>query len=261
MMREAMRKTLWLCMGLALSVVWGQEAKAPSDQELKATSARGKMLAEYDVAAWHATDAVEALKADHAAAPMYLAHKVAGKWEVVFGRMTPDGNQFLIVYRALQGAKPEEFSAKKVNPPLDANGFYLDAAKATATAGKDFGRQTRPYNLYVLPSEDGQLYVYFLPGQTSEGVFPLGADVRYTITLDGGTIVSKRQMHKNIIDAKPSTADGQVAAGHKHADDNEIEDSDVFHVLTRTPAMPEYVGTPDKHLYEIKTDGGITRVR
>jgi hypothetical protein len=239
------------------------EAKAPSPADLTATSARGRMLAEYDVAAWHATDAVETLKADHAAAPTYLARKVSGKWEVVFGRLSAERDKFLIVYRATQGASPNEFTAKKLDPPVGDRGFYLAAAKAIETGYKDFGRPARPYNGYVLPTEDGRLYVYLLPAQTNEGVYPLGGDVRYTVTPDGGTIADKHQMHKTIIANKASLPEGQtLAAGtHTHALNNHIEDSDVFHVLTRTPQIPEYVGTPDKHMYKIETDGTITLAR
>jgi hypothetical protein len=221
------------------------------------------MLAGYDVAAWHATDAVEALKPDHVAAPLYLARNVSGKWEVVFGRLSSERNRFLIVYRASQGATPQEFSVKKSDPPAEDRGFYFQASKAIETASQDFGNPGRPYNRYVLPTADGQLYVYFLPGQTAEEVYPLGGDVRYTVTLDGSTIVDKRQMHKTIIENKAALQPGQqLAAGtHTHVLNNEIEDSDVFHVLTRSPSIPEYVGTPDKHLYEILTDGSITRVR
>jgi hypothetical protein len=239
------------------------ESKAPSAADLEATSARGRMLAEYDVAAWHATDAVEVLKPDHAAAPVYLAHKVGGRWEVAFGRMNAQGEAFLVVYRASQGAKPEEFSAKKLDPAAGDRGFYFEASKAIETASKDFGKPARPYNSYVLPSENGQLYVYFLPAQTTEGLYPLGGDVRFTVTLDGGTIVDKRQMHKTIMENRDALQPGQnLAAGyHTHALNNAVEDSDVFHVLTRNPPLPEYVSTPDKHVYEIQTDGSIQRTK
>jgi hypothetical protein len=240
-----------------------QESKAPSPAELAAVSARGRMLAEYDVAAWHATDVVEALKPDRAAAPMYIARKVNEKWEVVFGRLNDERDRFLIMYRATQGANPDDFTAKKSNPPAEDRGFYLDAARALETATADFGRLQRPYNTYVVPTGNGQLYVYFMPAQTSDGIYPLGGDVRYTITLDGGTIVNKRQMHTTVVENKAESPDGQklVAGTHTHAKNNEIEDSDVFHVLVRTPSIPEYVGTPDKHLYEIETDGTIKRVQ
>ena len=236
---------------------------APTDAQLKATTARGRMLAEYDVAAWHATDVVEALKPDRAAAVVYLARRTNGKWEVVFGRMSPQNDRFLIVYRASEGEVPEEFTAKKLDPPVEDRGFYFEAAKAIETASKDFGRPPRPYNRYVLPTEDGRLYVYFLPGQTNAGIYPLGGDVRYTITLDGGTIIEKRQMHSNIIEKKESPPSGQQLAGgyHTHGVNNAVEDSDVFHVLNRQPSIPEIVGTPDKHMYEIETDGTINRVK
>jgi hypothetical protein len=238
-----------------------KESAPPSPAELKATTARGQMLAEYDVAAWHATDAVEALKPDHAAAPLSLARKVGGKWEVVFGRPSPQQDRFLIVYRASQGATTEDFTVKKFDPPADDRGFYFHASKAIETTAKDLGKLARPYNSYVVPSENGQLYVYFLPGQTTEGAYPLGGDVRYNVTLDGGTIVSKRQMHKTIVEKKDTVQPGQTLAGgyHSHALSNDVEDSDVFHVLTRNPSVPEIVGTPDKHVYEIHTDGSITR--
>ena len=239
------------------------ETKAPSPAELAATSARGKMLAEYDVAASHADDAVAALQPDPSIAPLYLARKMFGQWEVVYGRLTPNRDRFLIVYRATQGATPTEFTAKKLDPPAEDRGFYLGAAKAAEIANRDFGNPGRPYNTYVLPTEDGRLYVYLLPGQTREGVYPLGGDVRYTITLDGSTIADKRQMHKTIIEKKEPVPEGTKLAGgyHTHVLNNEIEESDVFHVLVRTPSIPEYVGTPDKHMYEIATDGTIKRVQ
>jgi hypothetical protein len=248
---------------LAVCLAIAQNSKtpnlAPTPAQLKATTERGRMLAEYDVAGWHATDAVETLKPDHAAAPMYIARKVDGKWEVAFGRLS--GDKFVIVYRAAEGANPEEFKARKILPPEQDRGFYFQAAKALQTTSNDFGHWQRPYNRYVLPTGDGRLYVYFLPAQTAEGVYPLGGDVRYTVTLDGSTIVDRRQMHSTIVEKKNSPQPGQQLAGgyHTHALNNDVEDSDVFHVLTRLPPLPEIVGTPDQHLYEIATDGTITR--
>jgi len=261
MIRRMIWPLLLLVLPCALLAQDARKETAPSPAQLAATTARGRMLADYDVAAWHATDAVETLKPDHAAAPLYLARKVGGKWEVVFGRPSPERDKFLILYRASQGATPEEFSVKKFDPPAEDRGFYFQASKAIETAAKDFGKPGRPYNSYVLPSESGQLYVYFLPGQTAEGVYPLGGDVRYTVTVDGSTIAGKRQMHKSIVEKKDSVQPGQTLAGgyHSHAISNDVEDSDVFHVLTRSPSVPEIVGTPDKHVYEIHTDGSITR--
>ena len=246
---------------LLLAQTETKESAAPSNAELAAITERGRVLEEYDVAAGSATDAMVALKPDASAAPYFIARKTGKAWEVVFGKLNPTRDKFLIVYKASQGASPKEFTAKKVDPPSEDHGFYLNAAKAVQTASHDFGTPKRNYNAYVLPAEKGQVYVYLLPAQTVEGVFPLGGDVRYTIAADG-TIVNKRQMHKTILENKDSPNAGQKLAGyHSHTLGNAPEDSDVFHVLSRKPPLPEYVKTPDKHVYAIQTDGSIQRVQ
>ena len=227
-------------------------------------TARGRMLAEYDVAAWHATDAVEALKPDKSVAPDYIARKIGVGWEVAFGRLNEKRDRFLVVYQASQTGSPKEFTVKKLDPPSEDQGFYFAAAKALETTLKDFGKPGRPYNKYVLPAENSQLYVYFLPAQTTDGVYPLGADVRYLASQDGNAILEKRQMHKTILefDAKnmPKNATKIESGYHTHVLSNLPEDSDVFYVLSRNPLIPEYVGSPDKHIYVIQVDGSIERV-
>jgi hypothetical protein len=113
----------------------------------------------------------------------------------------------------------------------------------------------RPYNAYAIPSETGQLYVYLLPAQTENGVYPLGGDVRYTFTADGTSLVEKRQMHKSILEF--ATKKDTVSGYHTHVLSLTPEDSDVFYVLTRKPSIPEYVGTLDKRIYIVQTDGTI----
>jgi hypothetical protein len=232
----------------------------PSTSELAAITARGRMLEEYDVAAWHATDAVEELKPDKSVAPLYIARKIDNGWEVAFGRPNEEQDAFLIVYQASPGATPTEFTVKKADPPIEDHGFYLAAAKAIQTASRDFGKPGRPYNTYVLPTENGELYVYLLPAQTVDGIYPLGGDVRYTISSDGSSIVEKRQMHKTIIENKDPLKPGQkLEAGyHTHVLSNVPEDSDVFYVLSRRPLIPEYVGTMDKKIFVVHTDGTIS---
>jgi hypothetical protein len=169
-------------------------------------------------------------------------------------------DRFLIVYQASQGAKPNEFTVKKLDPPSEDQGFYLVAAKAIETASQDFGKPDRPYNTYVLPAPKNQLYVYYLPAQTTDGVYPMGADVRYLLSDDGNSIVEKRQMHKTILefDMRNATEKTKDAGSwHTHILSNEPEDSDVFSVLARKPSIPEYVGTLDGKIYVILLDGTI----
>src|SRR3974390_890801 len=173
-----------------------QENKVPTATDLQAITARGKLMAEYDVAAWHATDVVQDLKPEKGSTRYYIAKKTDKGWVVVFGRLNEAHDKFLTVYEASEGTKPEFFTAKKFDPPRDNTDFYFCAAKAFESALKDLGAVNRPYNIYAIPSENGQLYVYLLPSPTDERPHPLGGDVRYTFTADGATMLVKRQMHK-----------------------------------------------------------------
>lgn len=247
------RRLAWPAIFLFSCLLCAAQAIAPSDAELAAITARGRLLMEYDIAAWHATDAVSTLKPDAAAAPFYIAKKNGNAWEVVFGRLNPEHDKFFIVYRATQGTKPDQFTARKESPPVEDVGFYAAAARAIEVAVRDFGRQERNYNTYLLPSGNGQFYVYLLPAPNADADHPLGRDVRYTVTLDGGTIVDKRVMH-------PATVDPGSNA-HTHATGNSPEDTDVFYVLTRAPAMQENVTTADNHVYVIAVDGKIKRAK
>jgi hypothetical protein len=232
-----------------------QENRVPTAADLQAITARGKLLAEYDVAAWHATDVVQDLKPEKGATRYYIASKTDRGWVVVFGRLNDAHDKFLTVYQASEGTKPEFFTAKEFDPPQESADFYLYAAKAFGAALKDLGAVNRPYNAYAIPSENGQLYVYLLPAPTDERPHPLGGDVRYTFTADGTTMLVKRQMHKTVLDT--TYGEKTVAGYHVHVLTLSPEDSDVFFVLSRKPRIPEYVGTQDKKIYVIQTDGTI----
>jgi hypothetical protein len=212
-----------------------------SPDELTAIAARGKLLYEYDQAAWHATDAMHKVDLSQGTVDRYVAQKTESGWTVMWGRFTQSQDKFLIVYEAIQGAKPDLFTVKKHDPPLEDAGTYFHAARAIATAGQDFHGEKRPYNVVALPADKGNFYVYFLPAQTVEGVYPVGGDIRYLISPDGLNIVSKRRMHQDIIDFP--IRETTISSVHTHILSDTPEDSDVFNVLTRRPLIPEYVFT------------------
>lgn len=253
--RLALPALLLASCSLLLAQKAERENKVPTPEDLRAVTARGKILAEYDVAAWHATDVIQDLKPEKGGTRNYIAKKTDAGWVVVFGRLSDAHDRFLILYQANQGTRPDFFTDKKYDPPLESTDFYFYAAKAFEAALKDLGPVDRPYNAYAIPSETGQLYVYLLPAQTENGVYPLGGDVRYTFTASGDTMVEKRQMHKSILDF--AIKKGSVSGYHTHVLSLTPEDSDVFHVLARKPSIPEYVGTFDKKIYIIQTDGTI----
>ena len=103
--------------------------------ELDAISARGRVLAEYDQAAWHGTDAVLALRPDPKLVGGYLARRRAdGLWEVVFGKPDAQANAFVIAYRAVQrSAGDTSYLASVVSPHESDTEWYARAAKTLCT--------------------------------------------------------------------------------------------------------------------------------
>ena len=188
----------------------------------------------------------------------YLARKTEKGWVVAFGQLDPKKDRFLVAYEASQGKDPEEFQVKSLKPPSEDAGFFRSAAKAIDVILKDFvenfkGEQ-RPYNVAVLPAEKSELWVYLVPAPTKPGIWPLGGDVRYRVSKDGLRIMEKRQLHNSVIESPPPKQgpDNQLAAGmHTHVLDDIPEDTDVFHVLTRKPAVPEIIVT-EKSVFGIE---------
>src|SRR5215471_21300322 len=116
-----------------------------SDADLAAITQRGRALAAYDQAVWHATDSVQMANPKTAQDQHRLAHFENERWTVVFGYLNPDKTRFLITYQATQGNKPQLFIVRPDDPPNEEAGFYLFAARALETALADFGQSARPY--------------------------------------------------------------------------------------------------------------------
>jgi len=254
---------LLMVLGLAIVGIKAQTVTAPSATEFAEITERGRGLAEYDQAAWHATDAVQMANPKTTEGQRYLAKKENGRWTVVFGTLNADKSKFLIGYEAEQLAKPKEFRVTKDEPAKEESTFYLFAARALEVALADFGRANRPYNGAVLPvigreakDQPGLLYVYLYPAQTKAGIYPLGGDVRYLVSADGMKIMNKRQMHKMVLDVAPGKGKKMVAGYHTHVLSDIPEDTDVLHVLQQDPPLPEMIITPHFR-YEIAADGSI----
>jgi hypothetical protein len=260
-MRTLRLLTVIFVVGLcAISVAPQSPAPAANPSladQLAAVTTRGRMLAEYDVAAWHSTDAVQDTKPSEGAVEGYVAQKTDKGWVVAYGKLSANRDRYLIAYEATQGSSPEKFEVKKLEPPREDTGFYWKAALALDTAHKDFHGENRPYNFSVLPADAGQFYVYAFPGQTQEKVYPFGGDVRYLISDDGFKIVEKVQFHKSILefdfrDSKITT----TSAYHTDIFSDIPVDTDVFFVLSKKPLVPDVV-VARGHVFTIQTDGSI----
>jgi len=232
----------------------------PTPADLAAVTERGRNLAGYDRAAWHASDAVRARHPKLEGVGGYIARKTESGWAVAFGRLDEERAKYLVAYEATQGKRPDKFTVKAFDPPRAETGFLPSAAKAIETALKDFAGhykgEQRPYNVAALPAEKGQFWVYLFPAQTKNDVWPLGADARYLVSADGAALIDKRQLHKSVIEnLPPQEGDKKLVMGiHNHVLSETPEDTDVFHVLARKPAVPELIHS-EHFVFQIEPDG------
>jgi hypothetical protein len=257
-----MHKLAILILVFLLSVVpnLAQRTTPPTKAELAQITERGRQLAAYDVAAWYGSDAVMAMKPAEGSVARYIAKKNGDAWVVGFGRLSENHDKFIIAYEARQGKNPKEFSVKKFETPEEDTGFFLSAAKAIETSLSDFKGAARPYNVAVLPAASNQVYVYLVPAQTKQNVYPLGGDTRYLVSQDGSKIVEKRQLHISIIEyARPPELQKVEAGYHTAVLDDIPEDTDVFHVISRKPSVPEWIATK-QYVFRIEPDGTINYV-
>lgn len=261
-----MLKGTILCFALLLVTtrVPAQRSPLPTEAGLKEISERGRMLAEYDAAARYSRSAVLALQPEPGTVGRHVARKVDTRWVVVYGRLNEAEDRFLITYEAAAAESPDQFKAKKFDPPEEDKEFYLSGARAIEKCRSIFAGENRPYKDAVLPTNSGQFYVYIYPAQTEPDVYPLGGDVRYLVSADGTTIQETRPLHK-VIDSKAPIKYGQTKEGdrlvglHNHILDDVPEDTDVFFTITRKPSAPEMVITWE-YAYWVTPDGRIAYI-
>lgn len=255
MHRSAIVLSVFLCLAV------GHAPCESKDKDLQTyltgVTERGRALYAYDQAAWHGTDAFFALHPDTTGLARYICRKTASGWVVSFGKWNGTHDRLFVVYEAAESGQPGNYTAKKYDPPVDATNDLAAMERALDLAFADFSRQNRPYNTVILPAPDGNFFVYIYPGQTKDTVWPLGGDVRYTVSADGKRIIEKRLLHKAILDMESKPDVHPVAGYHVHILSDVPEDTDVLYVLNRRPLMPEYIGTAKK-IFIVNTDGTIT---
>ena len=245
----------WLLIGCLTPILPAQSPQKPTAQDLAAITARGRALVAYDVAAWHATDAVLALQPPQDAVNASAARqRTDGRWVVSFGKLAASKDTFYRAYEAVQGSDPRVFEVITHSPAEPIVGYERQAVIALRTAGEALGTVQRPYNGYALPAPNGEWWVYFLPAQTRAGIYPHGGDTRFRLTADGTQVLEARRMHNSILENP--MADSVVAGYHSAVVDYLPEDSDVFLVLSREPRRPEYIVSSCCY-YEVHPDGTI----
>lgn len=239
--------------GLRADTAMAAAAQPPSPAVLAQITNRGKLLAEYDDAAWKATDSMIASGLQRMSR-RFFARKQGNAWWVVFGRTTPDRKGFLVDYEATWAPGTNTAAGRKVVPPRADTGEWLNYSKAVDKVLSVY-KPEQQTNYAVLPASNGY-YVYFYPGSTEQGTWLLGGDYRFLVSRDLSRILETRQLHKSIIPYSAEPGKTITLGYHTAVIDNVPEDTDVLHVLSRRPAVPELVVTHD-WVFKIFTNGSI----
>ena len=121
-----------------------QQGVVASDADLAATTARGRLLYEYDQAAWHASDAVLALHPPKETLGQYIAQKRDARWVVVFGHLKDARDAFLISAQATQGSSPTEFTAEVFDTPHNDAAFFQPLPRLSSWRKGHFRGQELP---------------------------------------------------------------------------------------------------------------------
>ena len=248
-------------MSIAMSRVGAQAA--PGQKQLDEVSARGRVLAGYQRAAWTASAQLLSTNPDPWKVQRYVAYHADSGWVVAFGRLNAGRDTFYVSHigipAAVNGQRVDslfEFQTF-VEPGPDVD-FLVRAARAMDLAVVTLGMTKRAYSVAAIPNEGGDWLVYLTPAADAANRWPLGDDLRYLVSADGMRVLETHRMHDAIVEAgrMPTDPTRSIARKGRKALRDLPEDTDVFHVLMGQPATPEIVATPHFR-YEIGADGSI----
>jgi hypothetical protein len=190
----------------------------------------------------------------------WIARRAEVGWEVAVGELSETGDQFLIRTLARPGMQ-STWASQPFDPPEPDSGYFARAGRAVATALVMFHPiAQRPHIATVVPAEDGPWWwVYVYPAPARAGVWTRGGDMRFRVSADGRVITEARRLHDEISEYSVRTARSATSApdGRSVVNGDAPEDTDVFHILQRRPALPELM-TAGRYRYRIDVDGRIT---
>lgn len=172
----------------------GQDAS--QSDKAHAAEALGKVLWEYDQAAWHATDQLQvdlAGKAPPQGAAGFLVEPVeAGGLDAIFYGSRSGAYYVIARYHWQGGTKVSGGLAKVETETLDPVGLRMIAARNAAVRAAEKGLDGvflcshSPPNTIVLPPDaDGSVSVYLLSSTLDAGEYPLGGHSRIDIDTNG----------------------------------------------------------------------------
>lgn len=232
---------------------------AQIDQRRAQSSSLGRMLYEYDRAAWLSSDALTANvpREKLAAAGGYIVEQADNQsLRVTYYRGgAADAQAFFVA--DVRGGKVVRHEVLAQPIGLTREQAVLARARevAAVTAQERSYRpcNSRPFNTVVLPSRNGgPTAVYLLSAQQDAETYPLGGNYRVVVGADG-KVLSYRPYSVSCLNMKvPKLPAGATPVGFmiNHLLDPAPTELHVF--ASYSLGMPLYVATPDKRVWQVK---------
>ena len=231
----------------------------PSNDSLAAISRRGRALAIHDSIAWLGADAMTSPSLPPDSIRRLIVRRTDRGWEVASGVLSDDGAAYMVTEIATPGIQAT-WASTRFEPPQPDTSYFARAARAIETSITMFHRPSaRPYIATAIPADDGPWWlVYLYPAPLLNGSWPRGGDTRFRVSADGRVITESRKLHESISEYNVRTARPASALFDRESmvSGDTPEDTDVFHILQRRPAIPELM-LAGKYRYRIDVDGSI----
>ena len=186
--------------------------------QLDEITMRGRVIAQYEIAAANATDVLMATNPDRSGMEMFLATGSQEDWNVYFGKLSEDKASFEVAYG---------LSCKQGNcsmGPSDSTEDLVPLARAVDVAQHSIEPKTDRYNVNVLREADGTITVYFTPGNTNPDIVLLGGDYRVSVSGDGNKVLKSTPLHVSILEQAIKGPEGGRILGTM-----------ITNILTETP--------------------------
>ncbi len=234
----------------------------PTKGEIEWLEQRGREIADYDHAAWVASDLLKPMKPDKKDLGQFHAIKYSGHWFVYFGRMSEDSSEFLGAY--IFSCPEGNFEEMKLTPHPESwpkDDLYpfalaLDVARGALREDLDLP----PYNNYVFREPNGTITVYYLPGSTDEKNIRYGSDFKLSISADGRRVLQKNKLHNSMLTIPLGEAkkNGIKPAFniHSHVVTLLPTETDVAWAIIFPKFVPHYVISKE-YLFALTADGKL----
>ena len=236
-------------------------AAPPSDDSLAAITRRGRAISAADSVSWLASGAMTSLSSPPDGIRRLIARRTEDGWEVAAGNLSSDETAFLISRLATPGIQADRWASSLFEPPRADTGYFARAARAIEASLTMFlPVEHRPHIATVIPADDGPWWlVYVYPAPIEAGIWPRGGDMRFRVSADGRIVTEARRLHETIAEYSVRTARSATTKpgdGQPPVSGNAPEDTDVFHIIQRRPALPELMKA-GRYQYHIDVSGGI----